>query len=148
MDQVWWFNIKCFLNYSEITLANLCKLIHDIINYSASICPFVSGKCGKEGKKLQKFDYLENEKSFIDEIKNILHSFWRAIIVAFPLLGPLISVQTLTTTFKQQYGCSLKTPITGSYGQITIHNVLCCHRQCIYLWLFGSELKVTSAKKR
>ena len=29
------------------------------------------------------------------------------------------------------YGCSLKMPITGSYGQITIHNVLCCHRQCI-----------------
>ena len=22
------------------------------------------GKCGKEGKKLQKFEYLENEKSF------------------------------------------------------------------------------------
>ena len=34
-----------------------------------SICPFESGKCGKEGKKLQKFEYLENEKSFLDEIK-------------------------------------------------------------------------------
>ena len=34
-----------------------------------------SGKCGKEGKKLQKFEYLENEKSFLDEIKNIFHSF-------------------------------------------------------------------------
>ena len=32
-------------------------------NYSTSICPFGSGKCGKEGKKLQKFEYLENEKS-------------------------------------------------------------------------------------
>ena len=38
-------------------------------NYSTSICPFVSGKCGKEGKKLQKFEYLKNEKSFSDEIK-------------------------------------------------------------------------------
>ena len=37
-------------------------------------------KCGKEGKKLQKFEYLENEKSFLDEIKNISHSFQRAII--------------------------------------------------------------------
>ena len=54
--------------------ANLCKPIHDI-NYSTSICPFESGKCGKEGKKLQKFEYLENEKSFLDEIKNIFHSF-------------------------------------------------------------------------
>ena len=48
---------------------------YDIINYSTSICPFESGKFGKEGKKLQKFEYLENEKSFLDEIKNIFHSF-------------------------------------------------------------------------
>ena len=30
---------------------------------------FLSGKCGKEGKKVQKYEYLENEKSFFDEIK-------------------------------------------------------------------------------
>ena len=30
----------------------------------------------KVGKtKIQQFDYLENEKSFLDEIKNISHSF-------------------------------------------------------------------------
>ena len=40
-----------------------------------SICPFESGKFGTEGKKLQKFEYLENENSFLDEIKNIFHSF-------------------------------------------------------------------------
>ena len=35
----------------------------------------------KEGKmEIQKFKYLENEKSFLDEIKSIFHSFWRAII--------------------------------------------------------------------
>ena len=35
----------------------------------------------KEGKtKIQKFEYLEKEKSFLDGIKNIFHSFWRAII--------------------------------------------------------------------
>ena len=38
--------------------------IHDIINYLSSICPSESGKGGKEGKKLQKFEYLENERSF------------------------------------------------------------------------------------
>ena len=54
---------------------NLCKPIHDIINYFTSICPFESGKCGKEGKKSQKFEYLENEKSFLDEIKNIFIVF-------------------------------------------------------------------------
>ena len=51
------------------------QAIHDIINYSSSSCPFESGRCGKEGKKLQKFEYLNNEKSFFDEIKNIFHSF-------------------------------------------------------------------------
>ena len=49
--------------------------VHDTINYSTFICPFVSEKCGKEGKNLQKFGYLENEKSFFDEIKNNFHSF-------------------------------------------------------------------------
>ena len=32
--------------------ANLCKPIYDIINYSTSICPFGSGQCGKEAKKM------------------------------------------------------------------------------------------------
>ena len=65
---------------SKIVSANLCKPIHDNTNYSTSICTFLSGKCGKEGKKLQKFEYLENEKSFFDEIKNTFHSFRRANI--------------------------------------------------------------------
>ena len=43
MQSSFWVNPK-------ITFANLCKPIHDIINYSTSICPFESGKCGKEGK--------------------------------------------------------------------------------------------------
>ena len=50
------------------------------INYSTSICPFESGKGEKEEEKIQKFEYLENGKSILDEIENIFHSFWRAII--------------------------------------------------------------------
>ena len=69
-----------FLVIPKITSANLCKSIHEIINYFTSICPFESGKCGKKEKKLQKFEYLENKKSFLDEIKNIFHDFERAII--------------------------------------------------------------------
>ena len=53
----------------------LCKSIHDIINYSTSICPFESGKCKKERKKSQKLEYLRNKKSFLDEIKIIFHIF-------------------------------------------------------------------------
>ena len=33
------------------------------------------GKCGKKGKKLQKIEYLEKEKHFLDKIKSIFHSF-------------------------------------------------------------------------
>ena len=45
--------------------------MHDIINYSTSICPFEYEKCGKEEEKIQKSEYLENKKSFLDEIKII-----------------------------------------------------------------------------
>ena len=48
--------------------------------YSTFICLFESGKCEKEGKKLQKFEYLQNGKSFFNEIKNIFYSFWRSVI--------------------------------------------------------------------
>ena len=72
--------LSSFQVIPKITSANLCKPVHDIINYSTSIWSFEFGKGGKEGKKLQKFEYLEDEKSFLDEIKNIFHSFWRAII--------------------------------------------------------------------
>ena len=63
-----------------MTPANLCKSIHYIINYSTSIHSFESGKCGGKEEKLQKLDYLKNKKGFLDKIKNIFHSFWRAII--------------------------------------------------------------------
>ena len=64
----------------KITPANICKSIFDLVNYSTFTCHFESGKCGREGKTLQKFEYLENKKSFSDEIKNIVHSFWRFVI--------------------------------------------------------------------
>ena len=30
--------------------------------------------------EIEKFEYLENEKSFLDEIENIFHDYLRAII--------------------------------------------------------------------
>ena len=49
--------------------------VDDVINYS-------NGWHGeKEGKtELQKFEYVENEQNLLDEIKNIFHCFFRAII--------------------------------------------------------------------
>ena len=69
-DQVWWCNQSSFWVILNITLANLCKPIHNI-NYSTSICPFESEKCEKEEEKLRKFEYLEKENSLLDEIKDI-----------------------------------------------------------------------------
>ena len=43
--------------------------------YSTCICSFESGTCRKEGEKLQTFEYLENEKCFLDEIKNVFPQF-------------------------------------------------------------------------
>ena len=37
--------------------------------------PFALLKVWKGREKIQKFKYLENEKSFLDEIKNIFYSF-------------------------------------------------------------------------
>ena len=51
-DAIW----SCFGVTLKITSANLCKPVYDIRNYSTSISPVESGKCGKEGKKLQKFE--------------------------------------------------------------------------------------------
>ena len=48
----------------KITSVNLCKSIHDIVNYFTSICLFESGKFGKEGKKLQEFEYLRTKRAF------------------------------------------------------------------------------------
>ena len=79
-DQVWWCNIKWFSSYSKNYICKFMQANSWHHNYSTSMCPSESGNCRKEGKKLQKFKYLENEKSFLYEIKNIFHSFWRTII--------------------------------------------------------------------
>ena len=49
-------------------------IFHQIIA-PQKLCPFESGNCRNERKKLQKLEYLKNEKSFLDEIKSIFHSF-------------------------------------------------------------------------
>ena len=71
-DQVWWCNVEPFLSYSKNCI---CKFMQANLWYHKLIIPlsflFESGKCGKEGIKLQKFEYLKNKKSSLDEIKNI-----------------------------------------------------------------------------
>ena len=64
---------------AKTTFANLCKPIKQRHNYSSFIWPFESGNCRRKGQKIEKKnEYLENEKTFLDEIKIILHNFWNA----------------------------------------------------------------------
>ena len=57
----------------------LIKTTDDVINFKiflGSSSKAMGDRKKKEGKtKIQKFEYLENEKSFLDEIKNSFHSF-------------------------------------------------------------------------
>ena len=69
-----------FLVVPKITFANLCKA-HSQHNYFSFVWPFEFGKCENEGKKLRKIEYLDNKKSFLDEIKSIFHNFWNAFFL-------------------------------------------------------------------
>ena len=77
LDDALWNSFPVIL---KITSSKLCKPVHDIINYPTFIYPIESEKCGKKGKKIQQFGYVNNENSFFDEIKGVFHSFWRTII--------------------------------------------------------------------
>ena len=69
-DHVW----RCLQLFviPKITFANWCNPVHNIINYSTFIFPFESRKCRKKEKK---FEYLDNKKSFLGQIKSIFHDF-------------------------------------------------------------------------
>ena len=54
--------------------------IHDVTNFPPPLVLLNLESVERKGKKIQKFEYLENEKSFFDEIRNIFYNFWRANI--------------------------------------------------------------------
>ena len=57
----------------------LIYAVDDVINvkiFLGSTSKAMADREKKEGKtKIQKFEYLENKKSFFDEIKTVSHSF-------------------------------------------------------------------------
>ena len=58
-------NNKMDLEPVAVQVTSLHKLFHFYLSFT----------CGKEMEKLQKFEYLENEESFLDEIKSTFRSF-------------------------------------------------------------------------
>ena len=109
----------------KITSTNLCKPTQDIINCSTFIRLFESGKCEMEAKKLQKFEYLENKKSFLDEVKNVF-------IVFEGLYLLMRNYKTADTSFKL-------------YIKNTVTSYLSYLHQCDPLWasLKNSPVKYT-----
>ena len=79
-DQVWWCNIKQLLSYFKNYICKFMKANswhHKLFHFHLSFCIW---KVWKGREKIQKFEYLETKKSFLDKIKSTFHSFWRAII--------------------------------------------------------------------
>ena len=61
----------------------LIYAVYDVINFKIYLQATLKAMADSEkkrGRKIQKYEYLENEKSFLDEIKSIFHSFLKAII--------------------------------------------------------------------
>ena len=78
-EQVWCYK-SGFLSYYK---NDICKYMqenswhHKLFHCHFS---FWIWKVWKGTEKIQKSEYLEDARSFLDEIKNICHSCWRAII--------------------------------------------------------------------
>ena len=114
-DQLWWYNIERFLSYFKIYI---CKFMqanswHKLFHFRLSFWICNAWK----GKKLQRFEYLENEKSFLDEIKKKNHIFWRAIIWRKKKLIKKIAV----TSFKEVNFSSVFLEISRMGKFIYIH---------------------------
>ena len=63
------YQTKCVIKFSFTQFRNY-KI------YVASISKAMADREKKRGKtEIEKFEHLENKKSFLDEIKNIFHSF-------------------------------------------------------------------------
>ena len=70
--------MKQFLSYSKFCICKFkqANSYYKLFHFNLSFWIFKVWK----GKKFQKFEYLENKKSFLDETKNTFHIFWRVIV--------------------------------------------------------------------
>ena len=62
------------VNNKWVPVSGLCKPIQDIMIILVSSDP-LNLKTGKERQKIEKIEYLENKKNFLDEIKSIFYNF-------------------------------------------------------------------------
>ena len=75
------FNVTSFfllkISKKNVLLSSyLDNLCHEFCDLSSVILQSNGRQVEKEGRmEIQKYEYLENEKSSLDEIKSIFHSF-------------------------------------------------------------------------
>ena len=69
--------LSCVIKFlfRQLTTSETLRFIFD---HPLQAMPYREKKKGR--MEMQKYEYLENEKSFLNEIKTIFHFFWRAII--------------------------------------------------------------------
>ena len=86
-QQVWWCNVKQFLNYFKNSICKFMQanlLHHKLFHFNL---PFESGKCGKQGRKLQKFgnslnnSLIENIESFTYVLQYVLLKKYKLIFM-------------------------------------------------------------------
>ena len=68
--------ISGFCVIHKNVFANLCKSSDDVIVIPIRYFRFKSDKVGEGRAETQNLEYLENEKSFLHEIKTIFHHFF------------------------------------------------------------------------
>ena len=76
--------------------------------------------------KIQKFEYLENKRSFLDEIKSTFHSFWRAFI-----WWKNRNLMKIVDTSYKAYFFWIESPIKMKLSQIQV----CCMTNIFNMFL-------------
>ena len=78
IDKLSMSHLFSFSRYQKNVLLSsyLDNLCHEFCDLSSVILQSNGRQVEKEGRmEIQKYEYLENEKSSLDEIKSIFHSF-------------------------------------------------------------------------
>ena len=71
--------LVAFTLLGNMCIAIICKSGCDVMNFEVNFIFLIKLFSYMTKKTWQKRKYLENEKSFLDEIKTNFHHFWRAL---------------------------------------------------------------------
>ena len=64
-----------FISFSRYQAKCVIETVDDVINFKIFLKSTYKAMVDREKKRIQTFQYLDSEKSFLDEIKNTFDSF-------------------------------------------------------------------------